>query len=220
VAVLSPAEDPSVAAAVPSPGLFGATAAPALTAAPVRALTDGTQPSALPGMLRPPEAVKALACPETVQPVEEALVSDTLTGASDPLADDPWPETVNLTGVDPTVSENEPRPVAGGIVTVTDSVPEPSRGCAGLTVYDTAADVEALNAVALAGVNVAVSECAPSASVVVVVATPEEPTVAVPRSFVPSLKSTDPADTAVPEAAFTAADSVSADRPASRRSLR
>jgi hypothetical protein len=97
------------------------------------------------------------------------------------------------------------------IVTVTDSVPDPSWVCAGVTVYDTAVDVEAENAVASVGVNVAVSEWDPSLSVAVSVATPEEFTVAGPRSVDPSLKSTVPAGIVVPEAGVTVAVSVSVD---------
>jgi hypothetical protein len=142
-------------------------------------------------------------------------VSDTLTGSSDPAADVPLLETVSaVDAFDGTVSVNCPGPVPppDGIVTDTDSLPDPSGVPPpddGLTVYDCAADVDAANAVESFGVNTAVSECDPSASDVETVAVPDEPTVADPTSVDPSLKSTVPAGTVVPDAADTFPDSVS-----------
>src|SRR5215469_4525294 len=79
VAVLCPVENPSTAGLPPSPGLFGATVAPTVTA-PVDEVMVCVQPRALPEMV-PAEPVKSLTWPDTVQPGDDSRVSDTCTGS-------------------------------------------------------------------------------------------------------------------------------------------
>ena len=76
-----------------------------------------------------------------------------------------------------------------------------------MTVYDTAADVDDANAFASAGVNTAISECAPSASTTSTDAEPADTVCVVPICVDPSKKPTVPAASA----GVTVAVSVSVD---------
>jgi hypothetical protein len=83
-------------------------------------------------------------------------------------------------------------PDAAGDAGVTPSDVVVATGPAGVTVYGTAVDVDAVNAVASVGVNTAVSECEPSASTALTDAVPPDTVWVDPTCVAPSMNATVP----------------------------